>query len=83
MTPTRTREGSSPPRSFLDSTRTGTVVTAIRGRGFARVYVKLSGEASLALSPEEAEAVEQAMAADATGRRLPAGGPASAGRSRR
>ena len=44
--------------------RTGTVVTAIQGRDYARVYVKEleRGKASLALSPEEAEAVERAMA---------------------
>ena len=50
--------------AFLDSTRTGTVVTAIQGRDYARVYVKEleRGKATLALSPEEAEAVERAMA---------------------
>ena len=50
--------------AFLDSNRTGTVVTAIQGRDYARVYVKEleRGKASLALSPEEAEAVERAMA---------------------
>ena len=50
--------------AFLDSTRTGTVVTAIQGRDYARVYVKEleRGKASFALSPEEAEAVERAMA---------------------
>jgi Protein of unknown function (DUF4446) len=49
---------------FLDSSRTGTVVTAIQGRDYARVYVKEleRGKPSLALSPEEAEAVERAMA---------------------
>jgi len=50
--------------AFLDATRTGTVVTAIQGRDYARVYVKEleRGKPSLALSPEEAEAVERAMA---------------------
>ena len=50
--------------AFLDSTRSGTVVTAIQGRDYARVYVKEleRGRPSLALSPEEAEAVERAMA---------------------
>jgi hypothetical protein len=50
--------------AFLDSSRTGTVVTAIQGRDYARVYVKEleRGKPSLALSPEEAEAVERAMA---------------------
>ena len=50
--------------AFLDSNRTGTVVTAIQGRDYARVYVKEleRGRPSLALSPEEAEAVERAMA---------------------
>jgi hypothetical protein len=49
--------------AFLDSTRTGTVVTAIQGRDYARIYVKDldRGKASLALSPEEQEAVERAM----------------------
>jgi uncharacterized protein DUF4446 len=39
-------------------------VTAIQGRDYARVYVKEleRGKASFALSPEEAEAVERAMA---------------------
>lgn len=50
--------------AFLDSARTGTVVTAIQGRDYARVYVKEleRGQPNLALSPEEAEAVERAMA---------------------
>ena len=50
--------------AFLDTTRTGTVVTAIQGRDYARVYVKEldRGTPSAALSPEEAEAVERAMA---------------------
>src|SRR2546428_1092772 len=39
--------------AFLDSTRTGTVVTAIQGRDYARIYVKEleRGRASVALSP--------------------------------
>ena len=50
--------------AFLDSTRTGTVLTAIQGRDHARLYVKelTRGRASVALSPEELEAVERAMA---------------------
>lgn len=50
--------------AFLDSTRTGTVVTAIQGRDYARLYVKEleNGRAAVALSPEEEEAVERAMA---------------------
>lgn len=50
--------------AFLDASRTGTVVTAIQGRDYARVYVKEleRGRPNLALSPEEAEAVERAMA---------------------
>ncbi|MSO94428.1 MAG: DUF4446 family protein [Thermoleophilia bacterium] len=49
--------------AFLDSTRTGTVVTAIQGRDYARIYVKdvERGTASVALSPEEQTAVERAM----------------------
>ena len=50
--------------AFLDSNRTGTVVTAIQGRDYARLYVKEldRGRAPVALSPEEQEAVERAMA---------------------
>ena len=49
--------------AVLDSTRTGVVVTAIQGRDYARIYMKEldRGKASVALSPEEAEAVERAM----------------------
>jgi Protein of unknown function (DUF4446) len=50
--------------AFLDAERTGTVVTAIQGRDYARIYVKdlHRGKSSVALSPEEQEAVERAMA---------------------
>jgi hypothetical protein len=50
--------------AFLDSHRTGTVITAIQGRDYARIYVKEldRGKASVALSPEEEEAVQRAMA---------------------
>ena len=50
--------------AFLDANRTGTVVTAIQGRDYARLYVKEleQGRAPTALSPEELEAVERAMA---------------------
>ncbi len=50
--------------AFLDATRTGTVVTAIQGRDYARIYVKdvERGTPSVALSPEELTAVERAMA---------------------
>ena len=49
--------------AVLDSRRTGVVVTAIQGRDYARIYMKEldRGKASVALSPEEAEAVERAM----------------------
>jgi hypothetical protein len=49
--------------AFLDANRTGTVVTAIQGRDYARIYVKDldRGRAAVALSPEELEAVERAM----------------------
>ena len=49
--------------AFLDASRTGTVVTAIQGRDYARLYVKEldRGRAAVALSPEELEAVERAM----------------------
>ena len=50
--------------ALLDQTRTGTVVTAIQGRDYARIYVKDldRGRSSVALSPEEQEAVDRAMA---------------------
>ena len=50
--------------ALLDATRTGTVMTAIQGRDYARIYVKDldRGRSSVALSPEEQEAVDRAMA---------------------
>ena len=50
--------------AMLDSARTGIVVSAIQGRDYARIYVKEvdQGRAPVALSPEEREAVERAMA---------------------
>jgi uncharacterized protein DUF4446 len=50
--------------ALLDSSRTGIVLTVIQGRDYARVYVKQleRGRAAIALSPEEQEAVERAMA---------------------
>ncbi len=49
--------------ALLDSSRTGIVLSAIQGRDYARIYVKEldRGRASVALSPEEADAVERAM----------------------
>jgi hypothetical protein len=49
--------------ALLNSARTGVVVTAIQGRDYARIYMKEleRGRASVALSPEEQEAVERAM----------------------
>jgi uncharacterized protein DUF4446 len=49
--------------ALLDATRTGVVVTAIQGRDYARLYMKEldQGRTSVALSPEEQEAVERAM----------------------
>jgi hypothetical protein len=49
--------------ALLDAARTGVVVTAIQGRDYARIYMKEldRGRASVALSPEEHEAVERAM----------------------
>jgi hypothetical protein len=49
--------------AILDSDRSGVVVTAIQGRDYARIYMKEleRGKASVALSPEELEAVERAM----------------------
>jgi hypothetical protein len=50
--------------AMLDSSRTGVILSAIQGRDYARIYVKEldRGRASVALSPEELEAVERAMA---------------------
>ncbi len=50
--------------AFLDAARSGVVVSAIQGRDYARIYVKEldHGNAPIALSPEEQEAVERAMA---------------------
>jgi len=50
--------------ALLDSVRSGVVLSAIQGRDYARIYVKEldRGKASIALSPEELEAVERAMA---------------------
>jgi hypothetical protein len=50
--------------AFLDAARSGVVVSAIQGRDYARIYVKEldRGRAAVALSPEEQEAVERAMA---------------------
>ena len=50
--------------ALLDSERSGIVLTAIQGRDYARVYVKQldRGRTSIALSPEEQQAVERAMA---------------------
>ena len=50
--------------AFLDAARSGVVVSAIQGRDYARIYIKDldRGRSSVALSPEEQEAVERAMA---------------------
>jgi hypothetical protein len=50
--------------AVLDASRSGIVVTAIQGRDHARIYVKHvdRGRAPVALSPEEQQAVERAMA---------------------
>src|SRR4051795_5603204 len=50
--------------ALLDSRRTGVALTSIVHRDQARLYVKQlrDGEASLELSPEEQEAVDQALA---------------------
>jgi uncharacterized protein DUF4446 len=49
--------------ALLDSARTGIVLSAIQGRDYARIYIKEldRGHASIALSPEEQEAVDRAM----------------------
>ena len=50
--------------AMLDASRTGVVLSAIQGRDYARIYIKEldRGRASVALSPEEQEAVDRAMA---------------------
>ena len=50
--------------ALLDASRSGLVISAIQGRDYARIYMKEldRGRASVALSPEELEAVERAMA---------------------
>jgi len=50
--------------ALLDAARSGIVVSAIQGRDYARIYVKEldNGRPNVALSPEEQEAVENAMA---------------------
>src|SRR5438094_1128447 len=50
--------------AFLDAGRSGIVLSAIQGRDYARIYMKEldRGRPSVALSPEELEAVERAMA---------------------
>ncbi len=49
--------------ALLDAARTGVVLTAIQGRDYARIYLKEidRGKPSVALSPEEQQAVERAM----------------------
>ena len=49
--------------ALLDAQRSGLVLTAIQGRDYARIYMKEleRGRTSVALSPEENEAVERAM----------------------
>jgi hypothetical protein len=49
--------------AMLDASRSGVVLSAIQGRDYARIYVKEldRGRASIALSPEEQEAVDRAM----------------------
>jgi hypothetical protein len=49
--------------ALLDSASSGVVLSAIQGRDYARIYVKEldRGNPSVALSPEEQEAVERAM----------------------
>ena len=49
--------------ALLDAARNGVVLSAIQGRDYARIYLKEldHGKASVALSPEEQQAVERAM----------------------
>jgi hypothetical protein len=50
--------------ALLNTARSGVIVSAIQGRDYARIYVKEldRGRPNVALSPEEEEAVERAMA---------------------
>ena len=50
--------------ALLNASRSGVVLSAIQDRDYARIYVKEldQGRAAVALSPEEQEAVERAMA---------------------
>ncbi len=52
--------------ALLDAHRSGVVVSSILHRDQARIYVKpvAGGESALELSPEEAEAVEMALAGE-------------------
>jgi hypothetical protein len=52
--------------ALLDASRSGVVLSSIHHRDQARLYAKQvrQGEAELELSPEEAEAVQQALAGD-------------------
>jgi len=63
-------EASGHQSSLLDPHRSGVVVSSILHRDQARVYVKQvrEGESELALSPEEQEAIETAMAEAAPAR---------------
>jgi Protein of unknown function (DUF4446) len=49
--------------AMLDAARSGLVISAIQGRDYARIYVKEldRGRPSIALSPEEQQAVDRAM----------------------
>ena len=49
--------------ALLDASRSGIVLSAIQGRDYARIYVKEleQGRATVALSPEEQDAVDRAM----------------------
>ena len=53
--------------ALLDAQRTGVVLTSIVRRDQARIYVKQlnHGEAEFELSPEEQQAVDQALGAPA------------------
>jgi uncharacterized protein DUF4446 len=55
---------SSATFALLTAARSGVVISAIQGRDYARIYMKEldRGRPSVALSPEELEAVERAMA---------------------
>lgn len=61
--------------AFVDDTRTGVIITAIRHRSHSHLYVKQlhNGESDIELSPEERQVLDQAF----SDRPVPAAAPAA------